>query len=68
MHNEVGTCAEILPKIVILKKDYCWGSTKSQNPETMQSHLNLVYSAKTLIITHSGVNACPLGTAENIIG
>ena len=35
---------------------------------TMQSHLNMVYSAKTLIITHSGVNACPLGTAENIIG
>ena len=33
----------------------------------MQSHLNMVYSAITLIITHSGVNACPLGTAENII-
>ena len=34
----------------------------------MQSHLNIVYSAETLIITHSGVNACPLVTAENIIG
>ena len=37
-------------------------------PSSMQSHLNIVYSAKTLIIAHSGVNTAPLGTAENIIG
>ena len=33
--------------------------TRKSAHSSMQSHLNIVYSAKTLIITHSGVNTAP---------